>query len=95
MLYTTSATPISSRKEKPTISPSFRSLKKPIFSPYYVYFGNAKTKTLVAAFDDLDMKAATIGFVSAPKGKVVIPASSSYCAHADMKVVFSAKYTTT
>ena len=49
---------------------SFASLSKPIYAPYYVYFGNAKTRSLVDAFETLDMRAVTVGFLSAPTGQV-------------------------
>ena len=51
-------------------SPSFASLSKPVYAPYYVYFGNLKVAKLADAFNSLGMKAVTIGFASAPKGKV-------------------------
>jgi hypothetical protein len=64
---TTDAAPLLPRDA--TLSPSFATLAKPIFAPYYVYFGNMKV-TLSGAFDSLGMKAATVGFASAPKGQV-------------------------
>ncbi|KAJ7111018.1 hypothetical protein C8R44DRAFT_933932 [Mycena epipterygia] len=61
-----SAAPINARAT--TTSPSFASLSKPIYAPYYVYFGSTSTPKMADAFDSLGMKAVTVGFASAPKG---------------------------
>ncbi|KAF8511086.1 hypothetical protein JB92DRAFT_2936123 [Gautieria morchelliformis] len=50
-------------------SASITSLSSPHFSPYYLYFGNPATSTLADAFTSLSVRAATIAFASAPKGK--------------------------
>ncbi|KAJ7193927.1 hypothetical protein GGX14DRAFT_587328 [Mycena pura] len=55
-----------------TTSPSFASLSKPIFAPYYVYFGNPSTPKMADAFDSLGMKAVTVAFASAPKGQCAL-----------------------
>ncbi|KAJ7849375.1 hypothetical protein B0H14DRAFT_2582507 [Mycena olivaceomarginata] len=52
-----------------TTSPSFADLSKPVYAPYYVYFGNPSTPKMADAFDSLGMKAVTVGFASAPKGE--------------------------
>ncbi|KAJ7265561.1 hypothetical protein C8J57DRAFT_1229793 [Mycena rebaudengoi] len=65
-----SAAPIIARS--PTISPSFASLPKPVYAPYYVYFGSSSTPKMADAFDSLGMKAVTIGFASAPKGECAL-----------------------
>lgn len=64
------AVPLSTRENK--LSPSFASMTKPILAPYYVYFGNNKTKSLDDAVTSLGMKVVTVGFASAPNGKVSI-----------------------
>ncbi|KAJ7856225.1 hypothetical protein B0H14DRAFT_3136105 [Mycena olivaceomarginata] len=53
-------------------SPSFASLSKPIYAPYYVYFGSPSTPKMADAFDSLSMKAVTVGFASAPKGECAL-----------------------
>ncbi|KAF8183495.1 hypothetical protein K438DRAFT_1766782 [Mycena galopus ATCC 62051] len=53
-------------------SPSFASLSKPVYAPYYVYFGSSSTPLMADAFDSLSMKAVTVGFVSAPKGNCTL-----------------------
>lgn len=65
-----SAAPISARAT--TTSPSFASLSKPVYAPYYVYFGSPDTPKMADAFDSLGMKAVTVGFASAPKGKCAL-----------------------
>ncbi|KAF7368269.1 Chitinase [Mycena venus] len=62
-----SAAPINARAT--TTSPSFADLPKPVYAPYYVYFGNPSTPKMADAFDSLGMKAVTVGFASAPKGE--------------------------
>ncbi|KAJ7866960.1 hypothetical protein B0H14DRAFT_3133026 [Mycena olivaceomarginata] len=66
----TSAAPINARAT--TTSPSFASLSKPIYAPYYVYFGSSSTPKMADAFDSLGMKAVTLGFASAPKGECAL-----------------------
>ena len=51
-------------------SPSFASISKPVYAPYYIYFGNPNTSTLAHAFSSLGMTAVTVGFASAPQGQV-------------------------
>jgi hypothetical protein len=67
-IHAVDAAPFSSRATSQ--SPSFASLPKPIFAPYYVYFGNDKVAKMADAFDSLGMKAVTVAFASAPSGKV-------------------------
>ncbi|KAF8511083.1 hypothetical protein JB92DRAFT_403005 [Gautieria morchelliformis] len=55
-------------------SASLATLPSPYFSPYYLYFGNPNTVNLSVAFAWLHMKAATIAFASAPKGKCELTA---------------------
>ncbi|KAJ6506627.1 hypothetical protein C8R45DRAFT_970160 [Mycena sanguinolenta] len=64
-----SAAPIA---RQTTTSPSFESLSKPVFAPYYLYFGNPSTPKMADAFDSLGMKAITVGFASAPKGQCAL-----------------------
>jgi len=52
-----------------TVSRSFASLSKPVYAPYYVYFGNTATPKMADAFDSLGMQAVTVGFASAPQGE--------------------------
>ncbi|KAJ7438256.1 hypothetical protein FB451DRAFT_1304100 [Mycena latifolia] len=65
-----SAAPINARAA--TTSPSFASLSKPIYAPYYVYFGSPSTPKMADAFDSLGMKAVTVGFASAPRGECAL-----------------------
>jgi chitinase len=64
------AAPINARAT--ATSPSFASLSKPIYAPYYVYFGSPSTPKMADAFDSLGMKAVTVGFASAPKGECAL-----------------------
>jgi len=69
-IHAVGAVPLSTRATAQ--SPSFASLSKPVYAPYYVYFGNPKVSKLADAFDSLGMKAVTVGFASAPKGKCAL-----------------------
>jgi hypothetical protein len=60
------------RARQTSQSPSFASISKPVYAPYYVYFGNPSTKKLADAFSSLGMTAATVGFASAPKGQCAL-----------------------
>ncbi|KAJ6568922.1 hypothetical protein B0H19DRAFT_1256616 [Mycena capillaripes] len=64
------AAPINARAT--ATSPSFASLSKPVYAPYYVYFGSPSTPKMADAFDSLGMRAVTVGFASAPKGECAL-----------------------